>query len=266
MITAIIDAHAHIFPDKIALKAVKAIGDYYNIPMVASGTVSELLHRGENIGVRKYIVHSTATTVTQVPVINNFIAKETALHSEFIGFGTLHPDQGEEGINKELTRIRELNLKGIKLHPEFQGFSITDDAMRPLYRAIEGKFPVLIHMGDENANSSRPDDLVRILDEFPRLTIIAAHLGGYRMWDIAENHLLGKKVFFDTSSSLFALNPAEATRIIRAHGVDLVLFGTDYPMWDHTEELERFMKLDLTDEEREKILWKNAAKLLDITL
>lgn len=264
MKTIIIDAHAHIFPDKIARKAVKAIGEYYNIPMSADGTSGELLRRGAMIGVRKYIVHSTATTVAQVSVINDYIAGEKSAHEEFIGFGTLHPDQGDDGIRKELDRIIGLGLKGIKLHPEFQGFSITDEGMKPLYRAVEGKLPVLIHMGDENKDTSRPDDLARILDAYPRLTVIAAHLGGYRMWDLSSEYLIGKNVYFDTSSALFALDPVEASRIIHRHGVDRVLFGTDYPMWDHAEEYARFMKLDLTDGEREKILFTNAAKLLNI--
>jgi uncharacterized protein len=60
------------------------------------------------------------------------------------------------------------------------------------------------------------------------------------------------------------LHKDKVTEMIKAHGADKVLFGTDYPMWSHEEELERFYSLGLTDEERELILWKNAAKLLGI--
>ncbi|HEY1405793.1 MAG TPA: amidohydrolase family protein, partial [Spirochaetota bacterium] len=229
----IIDSHVHIFPDKIASKAVQAIGEYYDIQMAASGTVNDLLSRGNKIGVKRYIVHSSATTVAQVRVINDFIVREVSAHEELIGFGTLHPQQSEEGIVSELARITAHNLLGIKLHPEFQGFSISDENMLPLFRAAEGKLPLLIHMGDPQKDSSHPGDLVRIIDAFPDLTIIAAHLGGYRMWEDSIRHLVGKNIYLDTSSALFFLGADAAIEIIRAHGIDRVLFGTDYPMWDH---------------------------------
>jgi predicted TIM-barrel fold metal-dependent hydrolase len=263
--TAIIDAHAHIFPDKVASKAVKAIGEYYKISMSRDGTVQTLLESGNRIGVSRYIVHSTATTTAQVKAINTFIARESEEHFEFIGFGTLHPSLGEKGLKEEFSRIMSLGLKGIKLHPEFQGFALDDPEMNHLYDVVGNNCPILIHAGDENVNSSSPERLARVLDRFPHLVVIAAHLGGYRMWDLSRKLLVGRNIYLDTSSSLFALELTEAVRIIRAHGVDRVLFGTDYPMWDHRDEYERFMKLGLDDNEREAILWKNAASLLGIS-
>ena len=260
----IIDSHAHIFPDRIAGKAVKAIGEYYDIPMSASGTVGELLERGAEIGVDRFVIHSTATTVAQVQAINDYIAATAAGNDSFIGFGTLHPCLGEDGLKTEFERIISLGLKGVKLHPEFQGFSIDDEAMTPLYAVVEGRLPVLMHMGDENKDSSHPSKLASVLDRFPRLTVIAAHLGGYQMWDEAIARLSGRNLYVDTSSALFALEPSEAVRIIRSYGTESVLFGTDYPMWDHKEELARFMKLELTEDERDAILWRNAARLLGL--
>ena len=260
----IIDSHAHIFPDKIATKAVRAIGEYYDIQMSASWTVGELLDRGATIGVDRFIIHSTATTVAQVASINDYIASTAAECPSFIGFGTLHPCLGEKGLRAEFERIISLGLKGVKLHPEFQGFSIDDESMMPLYRVVEGRLPILMHMGDENKDSSHPAKLASVLGAFPRLTVIAAHLGGYQMWDEAIARLAGRNIYVDTSSALFALEPAEAVRIIRAYGTDRVLFGTDYPMWHHEEELERFMRLELTEDERDAILWRNAAKLLGL--
>jgi predicted TIM-barrel fold metal-dependent hydrolase len=258
----IIDIHAHIFPEKIAEKAVKAIGDYYGIKMFGEGTCDALVESGKKINVYKYIVHSTATKVEQVKSINDFIADSAARYDSFIGFGTLHP--GLENVDEEVDRIISLGLKGIKLHPEFQRFNIDDQDMLPIYKAAQGKLPILIHTGDENQQSSCPKKLAKIMDMFPDVVFIAAHFGGYSAWDESEKYLLGKNVYFDTSSSLFKLDAKRATEMIRRHGVEKMLFGTDYPMWDHKEELERFLKLDLTDDEREQILWKNAYRLLNI--
>jgi predicted TIM-barrel fold metal-dependent hydrolase len=259
----IIDSHAHIFPDKIASKAVWSIGKYYNIPMSGKGTVSDLLNGGSKIGVKRYIVHSTATKADQVTSVNDYISGEKNAHADFIGFGSLHPDY--HAIAEETDRIISLGLRGIKLHPEFQGFNVDDASMMPIYAAAEGRLPILIHMGDANKDSSSPERLLKVLKKYPKLTVIGAHLGGYQKWESACETLAGMNLYFDTSSSLPFLKPETAVNIIRKHGVDKVIFGTDYPMWVPEEELSRFMNLPLTDREKERILWKNCAKLLGIS-
>ena len=92
----IIDAHAHIYPDKIAEKATEAIGNFYDIKMQEAGTTLRLLLEGKEAGVDKFIVHSCATKASQVHAINEFIKNEAGLHKEFIPFMTLHEDMTEE--------------------------------------------------------------------------------------------------------------------------------------------------------------------------
>lgn len=260
----IIDIHTHIFPDKVAAKAVAATGSYYGVQMYRSGTVNDLLDSGRHIGVRKYIVHSSATIARQVRAINDYVCSVQASNSELIGFATLHP--GLANVRDEVCRIISMGLKGIKLHPDFQNFAIDDEDMMPVYKAIEGKLPVLIHMGDVNNDASSPIRLARILDKFPELVVIAAHFGGYQMWDLSCKHLIGKRLYMDTSSSLAYISPEKAVDMIRRHGVDKMLFGSDYPMWNHKEELGRFLRLELTEEERRAILFSNAKKLLGLSL
>lgn len=258
----IIDIHTHIFPDKVAEKAVLNIGNYYNISMSGKGTVEDLLENGKRYGVEKFVVHSSATHAEQVKAINDYIAETVKEHSNIIGFGTLHPGMKNPGA--EVQRIISLGLKGVKLHPEFQNFNIDDGSMMPIYASIQGKLPLLIHMGDEKRTSSSPERLSKVLRLFPSLTVIAAHFGGYSMWNDSCRYLIGKNLYMDTSSSLPFLKPQEAVNMIRNHGADKFLFGTDYPMWDFKEELDRFLHLNLTEQERQAILYSNAAGLLDI--
>ena len=258
----IIDAHTHIFPSKVAIKATQATGNYYGAQMYGNGTIEDLLTKGKEINVHKYIVHSTATKVDQVESINDFIANAQAMNESFIGFGTLHPDL--TNANLEINRLIGLGLKGIKLHPDFQDFNIDDPSMMPIYKALEGRLPVLVHMGDEKRTTSSPERLSNVLNKFPNLTVIAAHLGGYQMWDKSIKYLVGKNLYLDTSSSLAFLSKEKATYIIKEHGTKKVLFGTDYPMWSHEEELQRFLSLDLTTEDQEQILWRNASNLLKL--
>ena len=100
----IVDFHAHIYPAKIADKASHTIGEFYNTSMRFNGSSEKLLESGREIGVKYYIVHSTATKPEQVEAINNYIIGETQLHPEYIGFGTIHPDY--ENFEEELHRIK----------------------------------------------------------------------------------------------------------------------------------------------------------------
>ncbi len=258
----IVDFHTHIYPAKIAHTAVDAISQFYSIAMSGQGTSEHLLQEGGKIGVSRYVVHSVATTPAQVVSINDFIARETQAHPEFVGFATLHP--GFEDMASEVDRAIDLGLRGIKVHPDFQEFNIDDDAAMTIYRAIEGRLPILFHMGDKTRDFSAPRRLREVLERFPNLVVIGAHFGGYNAWEESKKYLLSQNLYFDTSSSLFCLPPEEAAQMIHAHGADKMLFGTDYPMWDHQEELARFLALPLTEEERIAILAKNARTLLKI--
>ena len=259
----IIDFHAHIYPSKIADKAAKSIGDFYDIPMQENGSAEHLLEHGRKVGVCHYIVHSVATRPDQVENINNFIADSVKAHpKEFIGFGTLHPDM--DNIEKEVDRIISLGLKGIKLHPDFQKFNIDSPKAMKIYEVIEGRLPVLVHTGDYRYEYSQPKRMRNVIDTFPKLTVIGAHLGGWSQWEEAMKCLLDRNLYVDSSSSLYAFSPEKGKEIIRTWGADRVLFGTDYPMWVHEEELERFYALGLSEEENRKILYENAAKLLQL--
>ena len=258
----IINMHAHIFPVKISEKAVGAIGDFYGIKMQIKGTPEYILEDGKTIGVEKYLVSSTATTGHQVQSINNFIAAEQEAHPEFIGFGSLHPEY--EDIPGEIDRMISLNLKGIKLHPDFQKFNIDDEAAYPIYEAAEGRLPILFHTGDDRYEFSKPTRLYKVLEKFPKLIAIGAHLGGYRCWDEVDVYLGHPRLYIDTSSSLMFVTPQKAMEIIHKHGADKVFFGTDSPMWRHKDEFERFNKLTLTPEERKMILSDNALKFFHI--
>ena len=146
----IIDAHAHIYPERIAAKATDTIGLFYNIKMeMPAGTAEQLLADGKQAGIGRFVVHSVATTAHQVRSINDFIAKEVAEHPEFIGFITLHQDLSEDEIVSEIDLAVSRGMRGIKLHPDFQKFNVDDEAAEKFYRAAAGKLPILFHIGDD---------------------------------------------------------------------------------------------------------------------
>ena len=179
----IINFHSHIYPDAIAEKATKSVGKFYNIPMDRVGTPEMLLKDSKEAGITACVVHSVATTPKQVETINDFILDECNKHKEFIGFGAMHPDY--DNPEKEIERIKALGLKGIKIHPDTQLFNVDDEKMFPIYEILSDNLPILIHCGDYRYDFSHPRRLARVLDLFPRLTVIGAHFGGWSMPDLA---------------------------------------------------------------------------------
>ncbi|MBO5700811.1 MAG: amidohydrolase [Clostridia bacterium] len=260
----IIDSHCHIYPDKIAQKASDATADFYELPPSMDGKISTLLEHGARAGIDHFIVQSVATTPKQVSSINNFIAASVAASGgRFTGLGTLHPDS--EDMEADVNEIISLGLKGVKIHPDIQKIQLDDPRMLKMYELCEGRLPMLIHTGDKRYDNSNPNRLLPILNKYKNLTVIGAHFGGWSIWEDAWRDYAGRENFYvDCSSSLYAIKPETARELIMAYGVKRVLFGTDYPLWTPESEIERFMQLDLTESEREDILYNNAAKLFGI--
>ena len=261
----IINAHCHIYPEKIANKAVLGIRDFYDLNMSLDGTVDGLLRDGEKVGVTHYLIHSVATTPKQVESINEFIAETVKERPDlFTGFGTLHPDSDD--IQGDFDYLIELGLKGVKLHPDFQRFAMNEERAFKIGEVVrDGKVPMLVHCGDFRYNYSNPKQIKPFLDEFPEIPFIGAHFAGWSIWEEATEKLAGTpNLYVDLCSSLYDLSPETAVKLIHAYGSDRVLWGTDYPMWESVSEMKYFNKLDLTESERSQILYENAAKLLNI--
>ncbi|MDR1252789.1 MAG: amidohydrolase family protein [Treponema sp.] len=260
----VIDFHAHIYPEKIAAKALANVWEFYKIPMQLDGTVGTLLENGRRGGIDRFVVFSPAAVPEQVQRINDFIAAVCREHPELIGFGTLHQNMRNPG--DEIVRIAGLGLKGIKLHPDMQRFNIDDNCLMEIYAALEGKMPVIFHTGDYRFSFSHPSRLARVLDNFPKLVTVAAHFGGWSLFDIAMDHLSERFCYFDISSSLPFLGKRRARELIRFYGAERFLFGSDYPMWNPAACLGDFLDLNLSEAEKDLILYKNALVLLETDL
>lgn len=261
----VIDAHCHIYPNKIAERAVAGTSTFYNQPFAAKGTVEDLMDVGVSAGIDKFIVQSVATTPHQVGSINQFIAdsvKES--NGKFIGLGTLHPDTTD--LSGDIEHLMELGLLGVKLHPDIQAFKIDDYRCLKIYEQCEKKgLPILMHTGDSRYDYSNPNRLLPVLEIYTGLTVIGAHFGGWSIWDEAKDKLSGIENFYvDCSSSMPYISREETREIIRCYGVDKVLFGTDYPMWDPKSEIESLLSLGLSDEDYKKIFSLNVKKLFNM--
>ena len=258
----VIDAHCHIYPDKIALKATDGTAQFYGLNPFTDGTVTHLLEEGARAGIDHFIVQSVATTPKQVQSINAFIAA-TVLQSEgrMTGLGALHPDS--EDIAGDIEHLVELGLHGVKLHPDIQDFKVDDPRCLKIYELCgQMGLPILMHTGDHRYDNSNPNRVTPILRAYPFLTIVGAHFGGWSVWEQVKEQMLElPNLYVDCSSTFPYVGSAATLELIRLFGAERVLFGTDYPLWSPEKELYNFMELELSDVERRLILSENAKKI-----
>ena len=117
-------------------------------------------------------------------------------------------------------------------------------------------------MGDRRYNYSHPQRLRHVMELFPDLTFIGAHLGGYRVYETAFEILKDTNCFLDISSALMFLPREQALRYINGYGAERLVYGSDYPLWNPLVEVNRFLSLDLRPEQVEQIAYKTALQIL----
>lgn len=268
----IIDTHTHVYPDKIARvieeMAVKDVAE--GARLYGSLTVTGLLAAMERSGVDISFTFCLAEKPSVVVKSNDFLI-ESCDRKRLFGLGTMHPDF--EDYEVEINRLRDNGIKGIKWSSLFQGFRLDDERMFRLYGAMGDDMVAYFHMGRGPSKyaghtNSTPDMLARVLKAFPRMKVVAAHFGGLKMLEEARTYLIGKNLYLDTAwtDGLNSLGLDVITDLVKRHGSDKILFGTDYPFCDVKKEIEAVYRLPLSDEAKERILWKNARELFNIAV
>jgi len=250
-----VDVHTHAFHPKIAVKVLKQLEGHYKIPPTGTGLWEDLKPRLDKCGIAKAFVHSAATAPEQVIPANNWAISLMKI-PQIVPFGTMHP--GYKDMEGELARLFDNGIRGVKLHPDFQGFRLDDPALLPLFGAMEGQFTLMVHIGDRlppEQNPSCPWKIAAIKRRFPKLQIIAAHFGGFFHWQYVVEAMKGLEIYMDTSSSLYAIPQELLESIFNNFPRRLFLYGSDYPLWDPMSEMEILQRrLKLSDKELEEIM------------
>jgi hypothetical protein len=196
--------------------------------------------------------------------INDWVIGLT--RERIVGFGAMHPDFADPGA--EFDRLLAAGIRGIKLHSQHQGFLPSDPRMVAIYEAAVARdVIVLFHAGGyvaEHEHEGRPAEFAAVLDAYPGLRCILAHMGGYLCWDEVREHLCGRDVYFDTAYCPRNMPDAELVSLARDHGIERVLFGSDGPWTDAAAEVAYLERVGFTCEELDAILSGNAVRLLGL--
>lgn len=276
----VIDFHTHTFPDRIAASAVSKLQSASHTAAFSDGTDAGLLASMQRSGVDASVVLPVATNPLKLSSMNDAILRMPA-DERLIRFGAMHPEAPD--WLEQMNRLADAGVKGVKLHPVYQGVNI-DDArnVRILQRAGELGLMVVMHAGDDigfpGVVRCSPAMTANALRQAGPVTLVMAHMGGWRNWEDAARLAEYPTAYIDTAFSIGAFTPlgdghyapgeeallseADAVSLIRIFGAQRVLFATDSPWTDQADEVTRVKALSLTDSEKEAILGLNAKKLL----
>ncbi len=259
----VIDAHAHLFPDALAERAMAQLGAMYGVEPVRLPTLSGVLAEMQAHGIARAAVLQVATKPEQVGPINTW-ALELAGDPRLAPFGALHAAQSPDDLDAEVERLLAGGIRGIKLQPYFQRFDPLTPEGLALLRRVGDRMVVLIHGGEEMIPVrplwTTPQALIRLHEAVPEVRLIVGHLGGYLLWEDALEHLAGRDVYFDISFTLHKCPRDLALRIIEKHGCDRIVWGSDFP-WA-AMDWSPITQLGLSQDEVEAILGGNMTRLL----
>lgn len=261
----IIDFHTHMFPHKIAENTIKYLAEICGFGPFAEGTYEGLIRSGNEAGVDLNIALPVATNPAQFASINRFASEYQ--EAPVISFGSIHPEN--EDYKEKLSYIKELGLKGIKFHPDYQEVYFNDIRYKRIisyaeelglitvvHAGVDPKSPIDVHC--------TPDMITEVLDDVDPKHLVLAHMGSNERWDEVEDKIAGREVYFDTGVVLDRMDQEQFVRIVRKHGVEKILFGSDSPWGAQKKYVDIMKNMPLTDSEKDKIFSENAYVLLGI--
>lgn len=277
----IIDAHVHLHPtEEVGQMVVEMIKEEYGVDYYSYGTPDDYLNDMKNAGIDKAVMVSFAPD-NQLKN-NNFWTvaitrsgkNKPAKYPMFIPFISVSPTMNGRTPVEELEHKYNWGMKGLKIHPIAQNFSPDDERMWPVYDwMVKHDLPITTHSGmniDNKSSLGEPNKWIKVLENFPDLKLILAHLGN-GFWD-QTLELADKfhKVMFDTAIALShidtptTLNDDEAVEMIKQIGSERILFGSDYPWINPVGDIKRINSLKISNGDKKKILGENAARLFNL--
>lgn len=262
----IIDFHTHIFPEPLAARTLPWLHEICGLPYWTDGTAKGLRASMDRCGVDLCVTLPIVTRPGTMRKINDYAAAQ-AREWGFVSFGSVHPE--EPDWRGELRRFRELGLKGVKLHHDYQNFRFDS---RENYAIIEAAFgedlPVLVHPGIDAVSPSVHRCSTKMLREaMPLLrqgTFIAAHMGAHMALEDAARDVIGQDIYIDVSMARLFYPPEALRPLLLDHDPDRILFATDSPWDDQAQAIAALHALELGDTLEKKILGDNARRVLNI--
>ena len=271
----IIDFHTHVFPESLAPRAIGELRHtlYGEYQPVSDGTISGLLRNMDDWKIDVSVISPVIIKKEHVRKVNQWVAGVTAekiagvTSDRLVGFGGVYPHDGD--FKADIDHAVSLGLRGLKFHAEYQDFIVDDKHMLKIYDYALSRGLIILHHagfdpGFRPPFKSSPKQFANIVRAMRGGIIVAAHLGGHDQWDDVEKYLVGSGIYFDTSMGFEYYPHDQFMRIVKDHGADKILFGSDAPWSNAGTEVETLKSLDLPENEKNAILGDNARRVLSL--
>jgi predicted TIM-barrel fold metal-dependent hydrolase len=256
----VVDGHCHVWPDSVAARALAAPSR--DLKRFGDGTVSSLLEAMDAGGIDRAVCLGVANTADRVEAANRFAG---SLPDRLIGFGSVHPDLP---LEENLESLRRYGLRGVKVHPLFQGYALDDARLVELLDAMQGQYVVVVHVGLGGQGSERCTPLMfrELALALPRLGLVACHFGGYHQLDEAAELVVGlPNVHLDTSwpPGVGSLDRVRVREVMERHGPERVCFASDWPMADPGADAAEIRGLGFSEDVTDGVLGGNLLRLIE---
>lgn len=273
----LVDIHVHFMPDSIQ----QAVWRHFDAldppwPVVYREPEGDRLQRLRDLGVR----HHTALAYAHRPGVASWLNDHTlglaAKVDQVMPTFTFYPEPGAE---EEVARALAAGGACAKVHLQVGGFDANDPRLDGVWPQIEAaRVPVVLHAGavDDGSGGAEwcgPAPIERLLERFPGLCLVIAHLGApehARFLDLAERHPL---VHLDTAMALvpwarLGQLPVDLVERLGRLG-DRIVWGSDFPTvpLPYATQLAALVELSrqgLGDEWLRGVLWRTPAELLGV--
>ncbi|MEP7287074.1 MAG: amidohydrolase family protein [Chloroflexota bacterium] len=275
-----IDIHVHVPapPDHPSTKEKEQMAGYFGAGQILQ-TPEEMYEKYKALDILGVIFEIDAETASGLPYVgNDYISNIVQKYpDQFIGFASVDPWKGKLAVQELERSVKELGLRGLKLHPTTQEFFPNDQHFYPLWQAASDlQIPILFHSGQTGVGSGTPGGggyklkyshpmlLDDVAADFPDLTIIMAHPAVPWQEEQLAVALHKGNVYIDLSGWSPKYFRPILVQYISSLLQDKALFGSDYPVLQPDRWLRDFENLDLKAEVRLKILMENAKKVLKL--
>jgi predicted TIM-barrel fold metal-dependent hydrolase len=273
-----IDTHVHF---NIPAWVDDAMGPYrpsiarYFGRSLKADSLDAMADHYRRLGIHAVVLGWDAETATgRPPLPNELVADAVRRHPDvFTGFGSVDPYRPD--ALSRIRAVRDLGLKGLKIHPTLQAFDPgAPEFLEYFAEAARLDLPILSHAGTSGVGAGEPGGQGLRLDvaspmkldpvaaRFPTLRILLAHVGWPWHLEAIAMALHKTNVFIDISGWKYKYLPPEVLREMRTRLSRQFCFGTDYPMFEPEEQLKSFLALDLPPEVTPLILRENAVRYL----